>query len=234
MAEELRRLLALPGPTRRWWWTRTCAPRAARGRWCGRWPPTGPTTQRWSRAWEAQALLRAEPVAGDAELGERFTRLVDELRYPDGGIPDAGGPEIRRLKARMEAERHAPRRRPGAAHSSSAPAGCPTSSGWSSCCSCGTRRRCRSCGPPGRWPALAAAARPGLVTPEDAAVLAASWRLATRIRDAVVLVRGRAADALPARHGGTGARWPPCSATRRARARTWCRTTAGPRAGPAP
>src|SRR5262249_56713893 len=46
---------------------------------------------------------------------------------------------------------------------------------------------------------LAAAAKAGLVTHEDAAVLARAWRLASQIRDAVVLVRGRAADVLPAR-----------------------------------
>jgi len=46
---------------------------------------------------------------------------------------------------------------------------------------------------------LNAAARAGLVAQEDADVLARAWRLASRIRDAVVLVRGRAADVLPAR-----------------------------------
>jgi glutamate-ammonia-ligase adenylyltransferase len=46
---------------------------------------------------------------------------------------------------------------------------------------------------------LDAAARAGLVAREDADVLARAWRLASRIRDAVVLVRGRAADVLPAR-----------------------------------
>jgi glutamate-ammonia-ligase adenylyltransferase len=46
---------------------------------------------------------------------------------------------------------------------------------------------------------LSAAAQAGLVTQEDAAALARAWRLASQIRDAVVLVRGRAADVLPAR-----------------------------------
>ena len=46
---------------------------------------------------------------------------------------------------------------------------------------------------------LAAAAKAGLVTHEEAAVLARAWRLASQIRAAVVLVRGRAADVLPAR-----------------------------------
>ena len=47
--------------------------------------------------------------------------------------------------------------------------------------------------------ALTAAERAALVGAEDAAALAASWRLATRIRNAVVLLRGRASDVLPAR-----------------------------------
>ena len=38
--------------------------------------------QRWSAPWEAQALLRAEPVAGDAALGAAFTAMADEIRYP--------------------------------------------------------------------------------------------------------------------------------------------------------
>jgi glutamate-ammonia-ligase adenylyltransferase len=34
----------------------------------------------------------------------------------------------------------------------------------------------------------------------DAAALAAAWRLAARVRDAAVLVRGRPSDMLPTRH----------------------------------
>ena len=36
---------------------------------------------------------------------------------------------------------------------------------------------------------------------DDAAALAAAWRLAARIRNAIVLVRGRPGDTLPAEHG---------------------------------
>ena len=46
---------------------------------------------------------------------------------------------------------------------------------------------------------LAAAVEAGLVSEQDAAALATAWRLAARIRDAVVLVRGRASDVIPAR-----------------------------------
>ncbi len=61
--------------------------------------------RRWSRVWESHALLRAEPMAGDEDLGRRFVELIDPPRYPAKGLDDAAVLEIRRLKARMENER---------------------------------------------------------------------------------------------------------------------------------
>jgi Glutamine synthetase adenylyltransferase len=40
---------------------------------------------RWSEPWEAQALLRARHVAGDADLGRRFVEMIDPIRYPAPG-----------------------------------------------------------------------------------------------------------------------------------------------------
>jgi glutamate-ammonia-ligase adenylyltransferase len=60
---------------------------------------------RWSLVWEAHALLRAKPIAGDADLGQRFLDLVDPIRWPAGGLDATQVREIRTLKARMEAER---------------------------------------------------------------------------------------------------------------------------------
>src|SRR4028118_2002924 len=54
----------------------------------------------WSMAWEAQALLRARPLAGDPELGQRFLELVDPLRYPPDGISATDVRSVRRIKAR--------------------------------------------------------------------------------------------------------------------------------------
>jgi glutamate-ammonia-ligase adenylyltransferase len=154
--------------------------------------------QRWSGPWESQALLRAEPVAGDAELGARFLVLADEIRYPDGGIPEASVVEIRRLKARMEAERM-PRGVDPALHLKLGPGGLSDVE-WVvqllQLRHAGTVPELRTTR---TLAGLAAAAQAGLVTPEDAAVLGRAWRLASQIRDAVVLVRGRAADVLPAR-----------------------------------
>ena len=69
-------------PTRRCASTPTCGRRAGRARWSARLASYAAYYERWSLVWEAQALLRAEPVAGDAELGARFVALVDPLRYP--------------------------------------------------------------------------------------------------------------------------------------------------------
>ena len=91
--------------TRRWSSTPTCVPRAATARWSGPWRPTASTTPGGREPWEAQALLRARPVAGDAELGRRFIELVDPIRYPDAGLTPAAVTEIRRIKARVDAER---------------------------------------------------------------------------------------------------------------------------------
>jgi glutamate-ammonia-ligase adenylyltransferase len=47
--------------------------------------------------------------------------------------------------------------------------------------------------------ALNAAVDAGLLAAQDAEVLGTSWRLAARIRDAAMLVRGRPSDVLPTR-----------------------------------
>lgn len=60
--------------------------------------------RRWASAWEAQALLRARPIAGNQQLGEDFVKLIDPIRYGDS-VGAAQLREIRRLKARMESER---------------------------------------------------------------------------------------------------------------------------------
>ncbi|MCH0539097.1 bifunctional [glutamine synthetase] adenylyltransferase/[glutamine synthetase]-adenylyl-L-tyrosine phosphorylase [Streptomyces sp. MUM 203J] len=152
--------------------------------------------RRWSRVWESQALLRAEPMAGDEDLGRRFIELIDPLRYPARGLDEAAVREIRRLKARMETERlprgadptlHTKLGRGGLSdvewtvqlfqlrHGHEVP-GLRTTS---------TRR------------ALAAACEAGLISERYARTLDEAWVLATRVRNGVMLVRGRAGDTFP-------------------------------------
>ena len=61
--------------------------------------------EQWAQPWEIQALLRAHRVAGDLDLGERFLLMVDKTRYPPGGVSAEAVQEIRRIKARVDAER---------------------------------------------------------------------------------------------------------------------------------
>ena len=103
---ELRRLLALPAPDPPLQVDAGLRPEGAAARWSARSRRTGRTTARWSSPWEAQALLRAAPLAGDAGArGRRSSSMIDPLRYPADGLTPAATTEIRRLKARMDAER---------------------------------------------------------------------------------------------------------------------------------
>ncbi|MBG0855865.1 bifunctional [glutamine synthetase] adenylyltransferase/[glutamine synthetase]-adenylyl-L-tyrosine phosphorylase [Streptomyces spinoverrucosus] len=152
--------------------------------------------RRWSLVWESQALLRAEPVAGDEDLGRRFVALIDPLRYPERGLGDEAVREIRRLKARMESER-LPRGADPKLHTKIGPGGLSDVEwtvqllqlrhGWEVPGLRTTRTR----------QALRAARDAGLISAEDAGTLDEAWVLATRVRNAVMLVRGRAGDTFP-------------------------------------
>jgi len=50
---------------------------------------------------------------------------------------------------------------------------------------------------PSTLPALRAATEAEVISPDDAAALEAAWRLASRARDAIMLVRDKADDQLP-------------------------------------
>jgi glutamate-ammonia-ligase adenylyltransferase len=57
--------------------------------------------ERWSEAWELQALLKARHAAGDAGLGGRFRAMCDRIIWEEGLDVDALR-SIRALKARAE------------------------------------------------------------------------------------------------------------------------------------
>lgn len=60
----------------------------------------------WSSTWESQALLRARYAAGDETLASSFLDgIAGPMRYPVMDLTDGQLGEIRKLKARMEAER---------------------------------------------------------------------------------------------------------------------------------
>jgi len=57
--------------------------------------------ERWGEAWELQALLKARPAAGDADLGVRFRAMADRIIWDEGLDVDALR-SIRALKAQTE------------------------------------------------------------------------------------------------------------------------------------
>ncbi|MFF0202659.1 bifunctional [glutamine synthetase] adenylyltransferase/[glutamine synthetase]-adenylyl-L-tyrosine phosphorylase [Streptomyces sp. NPDC005017] len=152
--------------------------------------------RRWSLVWESQALLRAEPVAGDEDLGRRFVELVDPLRYPAGGLDEDAVREIRRLKARMESERM-PRGADPKLHTKLGPGGLSDVEWTVQLLQMRHGARQPGLRTTRTRKALAAAREAGLLSEDDASTLDEAWVLATRVRNAVMLVRGRAGDTFP-------------------------------------
>ncbi len=185
-----------PPPTRRCSSTPTCARRASPARWCAPSPRTPRTTGagRWSgRARRCCAPSRSRATRSS---GARFIELIDPLRYPAEGLGDDAVREIRRLKARMESER-LPRGADPTLHTKLGRGGLSDVEwtvqllqmrhGWAEPGLRTTRTR----------EALAAAHAADLIGTEDAQILDEAWVLATRVRNAVMLVRGRAGRHLP-------------------------------------
>jgi glutamate-ammonia-ligase adenylyltransferase len=154
--------------------------------------------ERWSAPWEAQALIRARPFAGDADLCAAFTALVDPLRWPTGGISDADTREMRRLKARMESER-LPRGADPSTHLKQGRGGLADVEWVAQLLQ--LRHAALSDLPDLRTTstlaALDAATEAGLLDAGDRDMLESSWLLATRVRNAIALTSGRPSDSVP-------------------------------------
>ncbi|HET6484680.1 MAG TPA: bifunctional [glutamine synthetase] adenylyltransferase/[glutamine synthetase]-adenylyl-L-tyrosine phosphorylase, partial [Actinoplanes sp.] len=105
IAEELRRALTAPAPDPELGIDADLRPEGRQGPLVRSLAAYQQYYARWSRVWEAQALLRARFVCGDADLGREFETLADRMRYPEGGLTREQVVEIRRIKARVEVER---------------------------------------------------------------------------------------------------------------------------------
>ena len=153
----------------------------------------------WGEVWETQALLRATSVAGDRAIGERFLRMIDQFRYPEGGASAADVREIRRIKARIDNERlphgadrttHTKLGRGGLSdiewtvqlltmqHAHDIPALHTTSTLES-------------------LAALEELDNDEIISAHQVNILRDAWRMATNARNATVLVRGKRTDQLP-------------------------------------
>lgn len=152
--------------------------------------------ERWSEGWEAQALLRADHIAGDAELGARFLEIINPLRYPDGGISDKAVRQIRTLKARMEAER-IPRGGDRKRHFKLGHGGLSDVEWTVQLLQLQHAAAIPALRVPGTMTPLRILTEHGLISQDDADQLHESWTLASKLRNASVLWRGRPVESLP-------------------------------------
>jgi glutamate-ammonia-ligase adenylyltransferase len=196
VANEMRRLLALPAPDPPLVVDADLRPEGRQGPLVRSLASYLEYYRRWGAVWERQALLRARSVAGDEELGARFLAGIEEVRYPADGIDTATAREIRRIKARMEAER-LPRGADPGLHTKLGRGGLSDVEWTVQLLQLRNAGRIEELRTPSTVPALRAARRHGLLTDEQHDVLTEAWRLAMRVRNAVVLARGKASDALP-------------------------------------
>nr|WP_133977057.1 bifunctional [glutamine synthetase] adenylyltransferase/[glutamine synthetase]-adenylyl-L-tyrosine phosphorylase [Kribbella voronezhensis] len=196
VATELRRLLALPGADPAVAVDADLRPEGRQGPLVRTLASYQSYYARWSAVWEAQALLRADPLCGDASLCAAFRALIDPLRYPEGGIQERDVTEIRRIKARVDAER-LPRGADPATHTKLGRGGLADIEWTVQLLQLREAHRVDGLRTTRTLGALQAAVEAGLVEASDADVLATAWRMATRIRNAIMLVRARPSDSLP-------------------------------------
>ncbi len=196
---ELRRLLALPAPDPPLLVDADLRPEGRQGPLVRSLAACRAYYERRAAPWEFQALLRAKFAVGSPELGAEFIALADRFRYPPGGLRGPAVREIRRIKARIEAER-IPRGTDRALHLKLGPGGLSDVEWTVQLLQLEHGHAVDGLRTTRTLAALDAAVQAGLVTAPDAAALSAAWRFGSRVRNAIMLVRGRPGDAFPAKH----------------------------------
>jgi glutamate-ammonia-ligase adenylyltransferase len=196
IAEELRRLLSAPSPEPPLGIDADLRPEGRQGPLVRSLAAHERYYAEWSKIWEAQALLRARFVAGDPILGARFLTLADHVRYPEGGLTAEAIVEIRRIKARVDTER-LPRGADPATHAKLGRGGLADVEWAVQLLQLRHGYEVPGLRTPRTLDALAAAQEAGLVSTMDAVFLSRGWVMASQVRNALMLVRGRPSDQLP-------------------------------------
>ncbi|MEO9327530.1 bifunctional [glutamine synthetase] adenylyltransferase/[glutamine synthetase]-adenylyl-L-tyrosine phosphorylase [Gordonia aurantiaca] len=171
----------------------------------------------WAQPWEVQALLRAHQVAGDEALGIDFLHMIDHVRYPAGGVSNEAVKEIRRIKARVDAER-LPRGADPATHTKLGRGGLADIEWTVQLLQLRYAHRYQSLHNTSTLESLDAIGAAELLSENDVALLKDAWITVTKARNALVLVRGKPVDQLPGpgkllRQVAYAAGWPEDQAT---------------------
>ncbi len=196
VANELRRLLALPGSDPVLDVDADLRPEGKQGPLARTLESYAAYYDKWSAVWEAQALLRAEAVVGDDDVRRRFTALIDPLRFPESGLTDRDVVEIRRIKARVDDER-LPRGADPATHFKLGRGGLADVEWTVQALQLKHAHAVPDLRTTKTLDALDACVRHDLLGRDDADALARAWKASSRARNATVQVRGRPADQLP-------------------------------------
>ncbi|RYU09511.1 bifunctional [glutamine synthetase] adenylyltransferase/[glutamine synthetase]-adenylyl-L-tyrosine phosphorylase [Nocardioides iriomotensis] len=196
VVQELRRLLALPGTDPELAVDADLRPEGRSGPLVRTIESYAGYYAKWSAVWEAQALLRADPSIGDPDLRRRFRELIDPLRFPAQGIATDDVREVQRIKARVDAER-LPRGADPATHLKLGRGGLADVEWTVQLLQMQHAGRVEGLRTTRTLDALEAAVEAELIGLADAQSLAAAWRMASGLRNAIVQVRGKGSDQLP-------------------------------------
>jgi glutamate-ammonia-ligase adenylyltransferase len=151
---------------------------------------------KWAQPWEIQALLRAHRVAGDEDLGHRFLLMADGTRYPAGGVSVAAVQEIRRVKARIDAER-LPRGADPNTHTKLGRGGLADIEWTVQLVQLRYAHAIPELHNTSTLDSLNVIGAAALLPEGDVDLLRDAWLTATRARNALVLVKGKPTDQLP-------------------------------------
>lgn len=151
--------------------------------------------ERWAEVWEFQALLRARVLDGFEQSCAAMTRVIDGFRYPKT-LSLAQELEIKRIKARVEAER-LPQGADPARHLKLGKGSISDVEWLVQLIQLKFAFRFEGLRTASTTGALQSAEGLELISQNDADTLLSAWRLASRIRSANVLANDRQSDMLP-------------------------------------
>lgn len=150
----------------------------------------------WAQPWRFGGPAAGAPGGGRPELGERFLLMADKTRYPTGGVSADAVREIRRIKARVDAER-LPRGADPNTHTKLGRGGLADVEWTVQLLQLRYAHQVPTLHNTSTLQALDAIEAAQLIEGDEADILRQAWLTATRARNALVLVRGKPTDQLP-------------------------------------
>lgn len=223
---ELRSALAKAGPDPSSTSTSTCDPKARTVRWCARSRRIAPTTSGGRRPGRRRCCCGPRTGGRPAAVG-RPVAGGGRAALPARGHHPAAGPRDPQAQGAHGGGAHSAGSDP-LRNTKLGPGGLSDVEWVVQLLQLVNAGRLRELRTTSTLPALAAAERADLISADDAVALRDAWTMASALRNAILLLRGRASDTIGSDPGRCRP-WPSCSATTRANpASCWTNTGAVP------